>query len=291
MNKVGGIYMSNRNRSKQQRENEKKRLEQQKLLLEMKKEITSLENDIKYSKFKNFKISTIKNLKISLRATQLVAPYVLTAGIMAGVCKLITGGLPFYSGDTLKIYSNVMEEFDSLGNIRCEQQYDSFENSDNLLRYYTQWRQDENGFYTRFVETYELKEITEEEILELFDKENLQLTDIFGEPTSKIKETNNNLTEEEINEKDYLQAIIYNKDIDDFIIHKESMDENIAETVLYVLLTALAEVLPWFIRRDFSNFDFANCVDDIKRKYKSVDIDELTKKLEIRRDNYNRLVR
>lgn len=281
----------NNNSAKQKRLAEKQRLEKKKMLLQMKKELETLENELKYSKLVNLKISTVKNLKISLRFMQRIAPYVLTAGIMAGGCKLIGGGIPFYSGDTFKINSNTMKEFDSLGNIRYEQQYDDYENSSNILYYYSQWQQGNDGFYSRNVETYKLDELTEEEILKLFAKEDLNLSDVFGEPTSKKRETKNNVTEEELQQKDYLQAIIYNEDENDYIIHKETMGENIAVTVIYLLLTALAELIPLFIRSEISSFDFDDCVREIKRKHPSVGTEELAKKLEIKRSNYDRLTR
>lgn len=281
----------NNNSAKQKRLAEKQRLEKKKMLLQMKKELETLENELKYSKLVNLKISTVKNLKISLRFMQRIAPYVLTAGIMAGGCKLIGGGIPFYSGDTFKINSNTMKEFDSLGNIRYEQQYDDYENSSNILYYYSQWKQGNDGFYSRNVESYKLDELTEEEILKLFAKEDLNLSDVFGEPTSKKKETKNNVTEEELQQKDYLQAIIYNEDENDYVIHKETMGENIAVTVIYLLLTALVELIPLFIRSEISSFDFDDCVREIKRKHPSVDTEELEKKLEIKRSNYDRLTR
>ena len=257
----------------------------------MKKEIETLENELKYSKLVNLKISTVKNLKISLRFMQRITPYVLSAGIIAGGCKLIGFGLPFYSGDTLKINSNTMKEFDSLGNVRYEQQYDDYANSSNILYYYSQWQPDINGLYTRNVETYKLDELTEEEILKLFNKEDLKLSDIFGKPISKKRETKNNVTEEELQQNDCLKAIIYSKDKNNYILYKETKEENNVITAAYLALTAVVELIPFFIRRNISTFDFDDCVSEIKRKYPAVDTDELIKKLEIRRSNYNRLMR
>ena len=281
--------MSNKNSTKHLVE--KQSLKKKKMLLQMKKEIETLENELKYSKVVNLKISTVKNLKISLRFMQRITPYVLSAGIIAGGCKLIGFGLPFYSGDTLKINSNTMKEFDSLGNVRYEQQYDDYANSSNILYYYSQWQPDINGLYTRNVETYKLDELTEEEILKLFNKEDLKLSDIFGKPISKKRETKNNVTEEELQQNDCLKAIIYSKDKNNYILYKETKEENNVITAAYLALTAVVELIPFFIRRNISTFDFDDCVSEIKRKYPAVDTDELIKKLEIRRSNYNRLMR
>lgn len=284
--------MSNKknNRAKVQHLAERQRLEKKKMLLQMKKEIESLEYDIQHSTLANAKIGTIRNLRIGARALQLVAPYVLTAGIVTGGYTLL-GDIPFYGGDEWKVYSNVMTEFDNAGNIRYEQQYGSFKNSNNKLFYYTRWEQNEDGFYSRIVQTYSIKKKTYEDIIELFGQENLKLEDILGNADSTIRETKNNITEEELQAESCIKAIIYSKDENDYIVHKETVGENVLLSVVYVLLTLLCEIIPLKIRSDVSSFDFEYCVDRIKEKYPLVDIDELTKKLEIKRNNYNRLTR
>lgn len=263
----------------------------------MKREIDSLEFEIKHSSLVNAKIKAIKNLKITARALQLVTPYTITAGIVAGGFTLL-GDIPFYPDDEWKIYSNVMTEFDNAGNIRTEQQYDSFEvngnivdDSDSMLYYYSKWEKSDAGFYSRTVQSYPIKRKDIEDIMELFEKENLRLEDILGEPSSTIKETKNNLTEDEIQGESIIKAVIYKKDENDYIIHKETVGENISLSALYLLLTVFAELAPFWFRNDFSSFDFQECVDEIRRKHQPLDIDTVTKKLELKRDNYNKMMR
>mgnify|MGYP001139678404 CR=1 FL=1 len=286
------------NEKNRKRQAEKKRLDQKKMLLQMKKEIESLESEIKHSSFVNARIGTIRNLKISARVLQKVAPYALTAGIIAGGFTLL-GDIPFYPNDEWKVYSNVMTEFDNYGNIRTEQQYDSFEDendntldsSDSMLYYYSNWEKNDDGFYSRIVQAYSIKNKTYEDIIKFFGEENINLEDVLGEPSSNIKETRNNLTNEELQEESFVKAVIYNKDENDYIMHKETVGENILFSVLYVLITGLCELAPLYWRSKHSNFDFADCVEKIKRKHQSLDIDSLTKKLELKKDNYNRLMR
>ncbi len=268
--------------------NKREKLEKQQLLFQMKKDVESLERQIKYSRLTNLKISSVKNLKITARALQLVAPYVLTAGVVIGGFCLIDE-TPFYR-DERKIYSSTMTEFDNLDNIRYEQKYGDF-NQDNVFNHYSQWELQEDGSYTRTIKTYNIKEKTYDELVNLLHKENLSLEDVFGESTSTIKETKNNLSDDEINEEAFMQAVIYNKDKEDYIIGKETMSENISFSALCVVLTVIAELIPAYIRDEFSSFSFAECVENIKEKYQSVDSKDLTRKLEIRRDNYNRMLR
>lgn len=267
---------------------ESKQFKQKQLLEQMRNDIVALENKIKFSKLTNLKIGAIRNLKISLRATQLIAPYVLTAGLIAGGFKLL-GSCPFYR-DIHQQNLNTMKEFDNLGNIRYEEQYKDLTASD-MLYFYGKWEKSKDGFYIRTVEKYEIKELTEEEIKDLFEKEQITLQDILGAPVSSFQESNNNVPEEEIERDNYFQAIIYTENDEDYILVRESSSDNIVLSILYVLLTALCELLPLYIRCEVSSFDFRNCVSEIKEKHQSVDIPTLKKKLEIKRENYNRLVR
>lgn len=268
-----------------------KNLENQKLLHELKKEIEKLEKDIKNIRLINLKIEAIKNLKITLRFIQRIAPYIITASLTAGGFKLLGAGLPFYR-DNFRNYLRTMTEVDNLGNVRYEQQYNDFETADNTLYYCSKWHDNEDGFYSRNIEMYKIKELTEEDLINILTKENLELSDILGEPISKKIETKNNILEEELEEKDYLQAVIYSKSDNDYIVCKETIKDNILMTLLYISATALFECFPFAIRDGgLSKFNYKMFVEDIKDNYPSVDVQELTKILEIKRSNYDRLIR
>lgn len=270
---------------------EQQRLNKKKMLKELRKEIESLESLVKNANAVNRKRKIVKNLKISVRFMQLLAPYILTAGILAGGCKLIGAGFPFYSGDKFKSNLNTMKEFDNLDNIRYEKQYDDFEESNDILSYHSKWEKDDAGFYSRKIEVYNLKKLTEEEIFELFNKDDLNLQDIFGEPISSKTEIKNNVSEEELNDEAYLQAVMYSIDKNDYIMVKETLETNIGVTFLYILVTALTELGVCIIRVQVTDFSFSYHVKKIKSQYKDIDEKELIKKLEIKRNNYNRLTR
>ena len=288
---VKGEIMSNKNNNsaKQKRLAEKQRLEKKKMLLEMRKEISKLENEIKHSKIGNTKVYALRGLKIVLRTGQLIAPFAVTAGITIGGFSLL-GGTPFYR-DEHKQKLEMMKELDSLGNIRYEQQYEEYKNSKSVISYYSKWNFVEDNLYSRDIETYALGDITEEQILKLINDDVQSLREILGEPISKKKETRNNLSEEELQSDPFLQAMIYSKFDDDFIMVKESSSDNIGSTMLWVLVTILAEIIPVLWRVDGSDFDYKYCIRKIKEKHPTIDVEELTKKLEIKRSNYDRLTR
>lgn len=283
--------MSNKknNSAKQKCLAEKQRLEKKKMLLEMRKEISKLENEIKHSKIGNTKVYALRGLKIVLRTGQLIAPFVVTAGITIGGFAALDG-TPFYR-DKHKQKLEMMKELDSLGNIRYEQQYEEYANSSSVISYYSKWNFVEDNLYSRDLETYALGDITEEQILKLINDDVQSLREILGEPISKKKETKNNISEEELQSDPFLQAMIYSKFDDDFIMVKESLSDNIGITLLWILVTALAELIPLWWRTDGSDFDYSYCIRQIKEKHPTIDVEELAKKLEIKRSNYDRLTR
>lgn len=275
--------MNNKSNSNKQTRQKKK------MLLEMKKEINKLENEIKYRKLTNIEIYALRSMKIMLRTGQLIAPFAVTAGITFGAFSAY-GGIPFYR-DSSKHELEMMKEIDSLGNVRYEQQYEEYENSNNVITYYSKWSFADNNFYSRDIETYAIGDITEETMLKLINEDVKSLREVLGEPILKQKETRNNLLEEELQYNAFLQARIYSKFKENFIIIKETSDDNIKETLLWVLATIFAEIIPFSYRTLISKFKYKQCIKKIKEKYPTVDVEELTKKLEIKRSNYNRLTR
>lgn len=261
-----------------------------KLFLQLKKEVNDLEKQIKYSKLNNFKLSLIKNLKISLKIVQLITPYIVTSGIIAGGLKLAGGGMPYYL-DNIKVYSHTMSELDNEGNLRTEQKYDSFDNEQNILSYCSKWEHNEDGTFSRKKENYNLSKFSLENINEIFEKDCTELEEIFGPPKTSVIETSNNIDIKELNKSGYIQVIIYDEDKDNFIIAKESTPSNIAISILHLFLTIIAGCCVGGIRKKISKFDFLECISKLKEKYKSPDLDEIVKKLEIKTDNLNRLMR
>ncbi len=282
--------MNNKNNNANQKHLvEKQRQKKKKMLIEMQKEIKKLEKEINHPTISNAKIYSLRGLKIMLRTGQLIAPFAVTAGITVGIFS-VAGRTPFYR-DKYKQKLEMMKEIDSLGNIRYEEQYEEYENSTNVIFYYNKWNFIEDNLYSRNIEVYKIDDLTEEKILKLLNNDIVSLREILGEPISKKKETKNNLSEEELHSDSFLKAMIYSKFDDDFIMVKESLKDNIATTLLWVLLTILAESLPLSWRCYESDFNYGYCIDRIKRNHPTIDIEDLTKKLEIKRNNYDRLTR
>ena len=264
--------------------------ERKKLLKKLKKEIKKLEYQVKHNKLANINISLKRIIRIIFELSKAAFPYVLTVTIVAGIFKIVGFGFPYYSEDKVKRYSHIMKDMDNLGNVRIEQQYEKFEEDTNFLYYYTKWVKEDNDFYSRNVEVYKLKDITEEDIIKLFEDDNFKLSDIFGEPITNKKETSNNIKINEEENKDYLQAIIYIKDKNDYIIKKESVDDNVTASIIYSLITLILGLIISLKMSD-SNYDLSGRLYAVEENYPFIDKDEIIKKLELKKNNYERLTR
>lgn len=267
-----------------------KRKEQSNFLRQLKKEIETLEHQKKYSDLINLKIGLVRDLKISSKVFQIAAPYVLTATIMVGAFKFTGLGYPFY-GDLIEYPSNIKKNFDSFGNVSTDQQYESFGHNINVLKYYDKWKKSENGMYVRNVLFYELEFFSEEEILSILGTPNIELKDFLGDPTYSYVMTAYDLSDEEFNEEAYMEAIVYIEDTNDYIVKEEPVIVNATTTFLYIIATIMAEAAVAYVNLKRPSIGFEGYVDSVKEKYKFIDDEVISKKLEIKKDNYNRLVR
>lgn len=274
----------------------KNETEQKNKLIQLKKEIKSLEYNIKHIDSVNARINIIKKLKLAVRTLQKMLPYIVTAGIISGGCSA-AGMTPFYR-DEYKSYSNVMMKFDNNGNFSSKQQYGSFKNEDGTvlserdgrLYYYSKWSKSEDGLYSRIVLAYSIKNKTCEEIMNLLEKDNLDLEDILGKPISSTTETKNNLNDDELEKEPYIDVIIYSEDKNDYTVYRESVSENILYTIFCILLTLICEIVPLEIRSTYA-FDYDERVEKIKNRYRALDPEELEKKLELKRNDYNSMIK
>lgn len=283
------------NEKNKKRQNEKKRIEQKQMLLKMKKEIETMENEINDYKFEYIKKSTIKNLKITARAFQLVAPYILTAGIVAEIFN-ISGNKPFSSNNE-RVYLNTMTEFYSMGNINIKKQYGDFkdsienilDNRDSVLYFYSKWEKDSNNSYYRIIEIYSIKNKTYEDVKKILSQDDLEK--YLDGSNYYEKEIKNDLNIQELNSKNFIKAIVYDKDKNDYIEYKKNIFKNISCSIIYIFLAYFCEFIPFYLRSNYSKFDFMKSVNKINEKYKTKDINVLIKKLEIKKNNYDRMMR
>lgn len=260
----------------------------QKMMNDLAKEVNKDEKYVNHYNLYKAKLRALKNLKIIVETGKLFLPYVLAAGITTGGFMAV-GKTPFYKDDC-KQPLEIKKEFDSLGNIRIEQQYFEYENVKNTLFYYSKWDMVKDNLYSRDIYKYYIPEISEDKMMELIDGNLEDLYSFLGEPTNIGKETKVNLSLDEINSSELIEAVVYLEDEDNYIIIKESSSSNVGYTMLWLLFLMFTNSMASSIRK-YSKYDYAKSIEEIKSNTKPIDIDELKRKLMIKKDNYERLMR
>lgn len=251
--------------------------------------LKNLQKEIRNARLENVKTSAKKNTKKSLKVMQLVAPYILTTGLVIGSSSLTS--IPFHQDDVKK-YLHTKKEMDNQGNIKTEKSYDKEETTHytDILDYCSKWAKNEDGIYERNVQRYSLKNVSEVKINELLNGE-ISVSDILVEPISTFVETSINLSEEELEQEEILEATVYDVNKKNFIVVKESVTYNIIDSTFAVFAVILSLGLTYKIRKKASSFDFKKSINEIEEEYKPINTNYLISQYEENRYEYNRLVR
>ena len=247
----------------------------------LEKEIKILESTLKHPKLAKTKNKAIKNLKILGTTGKFLAPYVLVAGLtVAGFAKMVS--TPFVK-DKYHENLNIRQEFDSFGNYISKEQYTPFKSDDSTLIYTSRWTL-EDGIYSRTIESYDINSLDVERLIDAVTKGDFSIKPL-GEPKSKRVEKKKNLSDE--NNIDSLKAIIYSVDEDKFIVKEQTADQNIQETFLWFLVTLFFEYL---LKLADGRIPIGKKLKMIASKYQDTDLVLASKKLQLKKENYNRLV-
>lgn len=254
-------------------------------LTERKNELVELE-----SKIKNYKKNKIKrNLAISANIIRLIMPYIIAPCISIGTLKLCGAGYPFYI-DKEEREKCVKKQIDSKGNILLYEQCMEFDNMVTTFNYYSKWIK-KDSIYERRVDTYQFSNLNDEYIYKLINKDNIDIDDIIGEKVSTRFERKNAINLNELNNSEYIEALIYYKSTDEFVVVEEDVITNIRDTILHCVFLVYIEMLTNKLRNLSSKYNYEEEIDKIYEMYVTTDLDKLKKKYEIRKSNYKRLVK
>ena len=97
-------------------------VEESEIYKKLSKDIKELEEELKDEKLKRIKVKTIRNLKITARIIQLLAPYVTTSLVLAGTFKY-TNNTPILK-DNETMYLTAYEEMDSKSKVDLDVNYE-----------------------------------------------------------------------------------------------------------------------------------------------------------------------
>lgn len=220
---------------------------------ELKEEIKSLKTNLRKTRARNTKKGIIRSIRVGGRVIEQSSLYLVFAGLGIGIFLMI-GDVPYYRNNEKK-YSHIRTDLDTYGNVSYVNQYDEFENATDQLYYFDKWSQNEDGSYSRIVKSYKVTKKNYDEILKIFAKNNIELEDIklvedfLNEPKTITKETKSNLPTEELMKDAYFQISTYDKDKNDYIVVKQSVDKNVAYSIIFSVILVMSEFSIGFCKR------------------------------------------
>lgn len=261
-------------------------MEESEIYKKLSKDIKELEEELKDEKLKRIKVKTIKNLKITARIIQLLAPYVTTSLVLAGTFKY-TNNTPILK-DNETMYLTAYEEMDSKSKVDLDVDYELPRKENTKLIVVTKWHK-ENDYYEREILSYDLENISTDIIFDNIEKSPEKILTYLEKPTKTKIEKKNNLTSSQLNEEDYYKVILRYVFMDDFIIVEESKGKNALQTIAYLLLNMLISEGVYYARKGITKYSFTKEMEKIKSEYRADDIDRKIKRLEIKKDTYKRL--
>lgn len=248
--------------------------------------INDLEEKLASAKFINMKRKALLELSKGFVNSKRILPYILVSGITFSAFSLFYS-MPFVK-DTRKQNLWYKKEIDSNGNVCVEEQYERL-NNQSEISYIGKWEEAPGGYYERKITTFGVKALNEEEIERFVMENDVSLNTVLGEPILTKIERKNNVTEDELNKEGYIRAIIYNENLEEYAYIEESSKTNNEATLLWILLNAILNG-GCYIYSDFRGRDKRReQINNLEEKYAPLDVDNLTRRLEIRKDTYNRL--
>lgn len=248
-------------------------------------DIDEIQRGIDNSGSFNKSMEFMRKYKKTLLTLKLVFPYLVFPSFVITLFSIL-GATPFKI-DEDKLLAETKKDFDKYNNIKYVKTYDRFESNTNVITYYGLWTKMDDNEYSREVKTYYSGHLTEKEAYGLLKREDLSVESVLGKPRNTYTEHRNNISEEELNQKEYYEATVYSEDLNDFIIIRESNTKNIITTIICFAIIAVQSIA----FKNLRSFDYKEELSKVDQKYVDIDVNELTRRLEIREANYERLTR
>lgn len=253
-----------------------------KMLLSMKLDINRIHFKLKHKNLEKVKNEVVRRGKIFFCKGRLFSPYILALGISLSTFSFF-GTTPFIL-DKEKKYQKIMKEIDDSEHTRIIKQYDDFESNENVLTLYDKWQKKGNTYF-RNIKIYKLTNLDENKILQLLTEDINNLEDVFGRTISEKIEERNYINKEELEKDAYVSARIYSENKDEFIYVNQSVEKNIIETILWIIVLIMLETGAFFYRC-FSSFSYSKMVKKINNLYSIDKCEMLEKRLRILETSY-----
>ena len=235
--------------------------------------INNIEERVKETKRYKRKIDCIKGVKIFGKMLHAIYPYVLVTGILLGITTT-TDDLPFRAKEELK-YARYEMTIDSNGEKEDNKNYEkNVTSSEGRVDVVGKWELKEDGRYYRRSEVYHFYRRDLNKFLELRDKDNITMEDVFGSRGSPVIEVKDSLSDEELNQGPYIKMSYSYSDENDYLMlpNEERTKGNNMAFIGFELFLCIAI---FFWRRGLFDQDFFFDVRSVKYDYKTPDMKDI----------------
>lgn len=254
------------------------------------RKITSLEKRIKDGRINNFKILSIRNLKISDSFINTFYPF-LVSGMILIVTPLLTGRHMFYL-DKIKIYQKYIKTIDSNSKkISIQTSYENITKDSTYIDVYSNWKfNKESNMYERNIQRYIIhnSSFDEESIRTIIEKQGFNYDEYFKD-SILITESSKEIDESEIGKDNnlYVRATIVGEDYNTFEYYQETREEDWDYTRTQLICLNIITLILLLYKIKTSNND-SNLIREFQNKIKQIidssnekviDIERLEKEL------------
>lgn len=254
------------------------------------RKITSLEKRIKDGRINNFKILSIRNLKISDSFINTFYPF-LVSGMILIVTPLLTGRHMFYL-DKIKIYQKYIKTIDSNSKkISIQTSYENITKDSTYIDVYSNWKfNKESNMYERNIQRYIIhnSSFDEESIRTIIAKQGFNYDEYFKD-SILITESSKEIDESEIGKDNnlYVRATIVGEDYNTFEYYQETREEDWDYTRTQLICLNIITLILLLYKIKTSNND-SNLIREFQNKIKQIidssnekviDIERLEKEL------------
>lgn len=252
--------------------------------------IKDINKDIKKVNRKNRVMTSIKNIRIFGTCIRFFFPFLIAIGLAFGVHNMCTGDIPFYPQDVFK-FAHHNENIDKTGIVSDDVVYSNDKsNRGNSAEIITKWEQKPDGRWYRAIKTYNSTDnYTLEQLLEYAKDENLNIEKVFGKVDDVKFEVKNSLSQEDIEQGDYLKIIYRHNNEEDVMLLPQDLWPNIGYSVLFLFFLFVTEAGAVMWRGD-SNYDPEKSWKKFEEKYKKIDIEELKKLFAAKKIKFERRI-
>lgn len=148
----------------------------------------------------------------------------------------------FYKREYLKM-KTVM---DNTGVIEVVNQFDEFNENNNVLYYYGKWEINEDGKFTRAIKVYNIKP-SKYGLSNILDGKVENLDEVFGSPISSQTQQKSTISKVELEKKPYLKAILYNESTLQYETRLIPVEEFSRDTILTLLSCLSVEAFMYLL--------------------------------------------